>query len=188
MYVPGGPGRPAFKDQCNVLYANKCKGDTSDLCSCVNKPRLEDWGADQTYQSVMSAVNGTAGANRNPQCYFAPCKERGYKAVSFSKAGCPSCLNSITVAGTNGGLASLGSAVQSCLGGESSTTQLPATGPSASVQPAAAPSPPKGWLYALLILAAVILVAAVLEWAFTGDKPTPRPAASTMRNAPSTGK
>ncbi|GAQ92509.1 hypothetical protein KFL_010350010, partial [Klebsormidium nitens] len=175
------------------LYANKCKGDTSDLCSCVNKPRLEDWGADQTYQAVMSAVNGTAGANRNPQCYFGPCKERGYKAVSFSKAGCPSCLNNITVAGTEGGVASLGSAVQSCLASDaSSTATTPAAAPSKSDTSSAspgspqtpAPSPPKGWLYALLILVAVILVAALLEWVFTGDKPTPRPAASTMNHAP----
>jgi hypothetical protein len=193
MYIPGGPGRPAFKDQCNVLYANKCKGDTSDLCSCVNKPRFEDWGADQTYQAVMSAVNGTAGANRNSQCYFGPCKERGYKAVSFSKAGCPSCLNSITVAGTEGGVASLGSAVQSCLSSDAlSTATTPAAAPSesgtSSTSPGSpqtpAPSPPKGWLYALLILVAVILVAALLEWVFTGDKPTPRPAASTMNHAP----
>jgi hypothetical protein len=188
MYVPGGPGRPAYKDQCNVLYASKCKGDASDLCSCINKPRLEDWGTERTYQAVMSAVNGTAGANRNPQCHFEACRDRGYKAVSFSKAGCPSCLNSITVAGTDGGVASLGSAIQSCLSGDASRGSDGAPAPSAAAATPAptasvAPSPPKGWLYALIILIAVILVTALLEWLFTGDAPTPRPAASSMTDA-----
>jgi hypothetical protein len=191
MYVPRGPGRPAFKDQCNVLYASKCKRDTSDLRSCINKPRLEDWGTEKTYQAVMSAVNGTAGANRNPQCHFKACRDQGYKAVSFSKGGCPSCLNSITVAGTDGGVASLGSAILSCLSGDlSKGPDKPAAAPApsaAAATPAStawtAPSPPKGWLYALIILIAVILVAALLEWLFTGDEPTPRPAASSMTDA-----
>ena len=108
--------RPAYKSRCNDHYSKVCKGQSSDLCSCLNKPNLEDWAGTDTYPGTFAAVTSSKGASTKPQCYFKACRDNGYKifANQTPSINCPTCLNSVNVTAQYQAAASVGDVVQQC--------------------------------------------------------------------------
>ncbi|GAQ82268.1 hypothetical protein KFL_001050310 [Klebsormidium nitens] len=170
--------RPAYKGRCNDHYARVCKGQSSDLCSCLNRPNLEDWAGTEGYAGIAAAVTSSKGASTKPQCYFKACRDNGYKifANQTPSVNCPTCLNSVNVSAQYQAAASVGDVVQQCgaSGGgggtsdanKSSTAQTTSTSTSMiqDMRTKAAALPP--WqLWGIVAL--LVLLVAFAFWYFT---------------------
>lgn len=116
--------RPAYKSRCNDLYTRVCKGKTSDLCSCLNKPNLDDWAGDTNYAGLKAAIDSSKGASTKPQCYFSACRDKGYKifANQTPSVNCPTCLNYVGMSTDKQAQASIGNVIQQCTAGVSNST------------------------------------------------------------------
>ena len=112
-------GTPA-KGACDALYAAKCKGNPSALCSC-----LQDWS---TYPGSAS-IDALSGAPQRPDCYFANCISNGYKKQQSEN--CPQCVQTIQAQGGVNSL-TIGNIVQSCtVAGAATLAPAPTVAPAA---------------------------------------------------------